>query len=141
MVGVQDLDLPRGFCKIARVMKLLTGKDGHHRGAVLKVAARVGQATTLQKPLHLLYPLEIHNSSGKDGQVPNKETEWNSPTQGDEHALTTDDPPTHDCEQDGSTLPDDDQGATEGSNSKRAPALKAQEHFKQWSTELLDDES
>ena len=120
--------------------KLLTGKDGHHRGAVLKVAARGGRAATLQRPLQLLYPLEIYNSSGKDGQVPNEETKQDSPTQGDEHVLTTDDPSTHNCEQEGSTLPDD-QGATGGSNSKRASALKAQECFKQWLTELLDNKS
>ena len=75
-------------------------RDEHQQEKVLKVAARGGQGTALQRLLQLLYmyPLEIHNSSGKDGQVPNEENEWNSPTQGDEDALTTDDPPTHDCE-------------------------------------------
>ena len=42
VVVVQDTDLPRGFWIIARVMRLLTGKDGHQRRAVLRVAARGG---------------------------------------------------------------------------------------------------
>ena len=77
---IQDTDLPRGFWKIARVMRLLTGKDGHQRGAVLRVAARGGQATTLQRPLQLLYPLKIHDSSGKDDHTPSKEDVQNLPT-------------------------------------------------------------
>jgi len=74
IVVVQDLDLPRGFWKAARVTKLLTGRDGRHRGAVVRVAARGEQATTLQRPLQLLYPLEINCNSDKDG---NKEAEEN----------------------------------------------------------------
>ena len=66
---VQDPDLPRGFWKVARVTRLLTGKDGQHRGAVLRVAARGEQETTLQRPLQLLYPLEINCSSDKDNQA------------------------------------------------------------------------
>ena len=93
MVVVQDPDLPRGFWKIARVMKLLTGKDGHHRGAVLRVATIGGQVVTFQRPLQLLYSLEIHDSSDKDDQAPNEDTEQNSPTHEDEHPLTADDTP------------------------------------------------
>jgi len=59
MVVVQDPDLPRGFWTLAKVMRLLTGHDGHYRGAVLRVASRGGQATTLQRPLQL-YLLEIN---------------------------------------------------------------------------------
>ena len=48
VVVVYDSDVPRGFWKIARVTKLLTGDDGHSRGAILRVAARGEHATTLQ---------------------------------------------------------------------------------------------
>ena len=44
---------------MAKVLSLITGKDGVVRGAVLKVAAQRGPPTTLQRPLQLLYPLEI----------------------------------------------------------------------------------
>ena len=47
MVVVHDSDMPKGFWKIGRVMKLITGKDDQVRGAVLRVAARGEQATTL----------------------------------------------------------------------------------------------
>ena len=47
-VAVYDSDVPRGFWKIARVTKPLTGKDEHSRGAILRVTARGEQATTMQ---------------------------------------------------------------------------------------------
>ena len=61
MVVVHDSDIPRGFWKIGRMTKLITGKDNQVRGAVLRVAARGEQTTTLQRPLQL----EIHCSSSK----------------------------------------------------------------------------
>ena len=37
----------------------ITGRDGVVRGATLKVASKSGLPTILQRPLQLLYPLEI----------------------------------------------------------------------------------
>ena len=54
-----------------------TGKDGHARGVILKVAARGEQATTLQRPLQLLYPLEIHCSTSGDKQPKDKRIKQN----------------------------------------------------------------
>ena len=48
MVLIHDQDHPRGFWKMAKVLSLITGKDGVVRGAVLKVAAQRGPPTTLQ---------------------------------------------------------------------------------------------
>ena len=62
LVLVHDQDHPRGFWKMARVQSLITGKDGVVRGAVLKVASKSGPPTTLQRPLQLLYPLEISSN-------------------------------------------------------------------------------
>ena len=59
IVVVHDQDLPRGCWKLAQVQSLITGRDGVVRGAVLKVASSKGPPTTLQRPLQLLYPLEI----------------------------------------------------------------------------------
>ena len=64
-VVIYDSDVPRGFWKIARVTKPLTGKDEHSRGAILRVVAR-GQATTVQWSLQLLCPLEFHCGSSKN---------------------------------------------------------------------------
>ena len=38
-------DGPRGFWKLARVEKLIAGKDGHTRGAAIRVSANNGQTT------------------------------------------------------------------------------------------------
>ena len=63
MVLVHDQDHPRGFWKMARVQSLITGKDGVARGATLKVASKSGTPTTLQRPLQLLFPLEVSSDS------------------------------------------------------------------------------
>ena len=55
--------------QVGKITKLLMGKDGRARGAILKVSARGNQATTLQRPLQLLYPLEIHCSASKDDEA------------------------------------------------------------------------
>ena len=52
-------DGPRGFWKLAKIERLITGKDERVRGAVIQVPATNGQTTVLQHPLQLFYPLEI----------------------------------------------------------------------------------
>ena len=59
MVLVHDPDHPRGFWRIARVERLITRRDGLVRGAILRLPTKNGWQTTLQRPLQLLYPLEI----------------------------------------------------------------------------------
>ena len=59
IVLIHDQDNPRGFLKLARVQGLITGRDGVVRGATLKVVSKSGLPTILQRPLQLLYPLEI----------------------------------------------------------------------------------
>ena len=41
IVLVHDPDHPRGVWKMAKIQRLLAGKDGLNRGAVLKVANKV----------------------------------------------------------------------------------------------------
>ena len=55
IVLVEDEDQPRGLWILAKVISLIVGKDGHPRGAVLRVSSGSG---TLQRPLQRLYPLE-----------------------------------------------------------------------------------
>ena len=59
IVIVHSADNPRSFWKLGRVKELLTGRDGKIRGAVLRVAGKGRQATTLYRPVQLLYPLEV----------------------------------------------------------------------------------
>ena len=59
IVIVHSADRPRGFWRLGRVKKVLVGRDEKIRGAVLRVASKGRQAKQLQRPLQLLYPLEI----------------------------------------------------------------------------------
>ena len=73
--------------------------------AVLRVAPRGGQANILHRPLQLLYPLKIHDSSGKDDHTPSKEDLQNLTTHEDKHTSSAEDTSTHHCEQDKLTSP------------------------------------
>ena len=57
VVLVHDQDHPWGFWKMARVQKLITGRDGQTCGAVLKLPTNSRRFTTLQRPVQLIYPL------------------------------------------------------------------------------------
>ena len=54
---VEEEDKPRGIWKLARVTSLITGKDGHTRGAILHVPSSGGNGV-LQRPIQRIYPLE-----------------------------------------------------------------------------------
>ena len=47
------------FWKLDRVKEVLVAKDGETRGVVLKVAGRGKGAMLLQRPIQLLYPIEV----------------------------------------------------------------------------------
>ena len=63
--------------KLACIQKLMIGKDGQTRGAVLRVASAKGQSTctVLQHPLQRLYPLEISSSTSGQEEVPDHLTQ------------------------------------------------------------------
>ena len=116
---------------------------------LVRVAARGEQSTTLQRPLQLLYPLEIHCSSSGDDEAKDQNTEQDSthddqstselrvrdreehsPSVGDRFSGTNEDQLTK-C---------DDDSDPRASTLKRVSAKKAQERFKEWSVQLLDDD-
>ena len=61
LVLVHDQDNPRRFWKVTSVQILITGRDGIVHGATLRVGCKSGSPTILQRPLKLIYPLEIHS--------------------------------------------------------------------------------
>ena len=61
--------------KLACIQKLMIGKDGQTRGAVLRVASAKRQSTVLQHPLQRLYPLEISSSTSGQEEVPDHLTQ------------------------------------------------------------------
>ena len=111
IVLVHDQDRPRGFWKIAQVEKLITGKDGLVRGATLRLPTKDGQQTTLQRPLQLIYPLEIEvNPVNKsDAALPGNNPSEDPVELVEPHA-----------------------------RPQRVSASRAQDRFKEWSRELLE---
>ena len=66
IVLVHDDSKPRGFWKLALVEKLVTGRDGLTRGAVLRVSSSGERGSTLQRPLQRLYPLELSSTTATE---------------------------------------------------------------------------
>ena len=62
VVIVHEEGLARGFWKLGRIQSLMIGQDGKTRGATIRLAAK-NRSTSLNRPLRLLYPLEIDSSS------------------------------------------------------------------------------
>ena len=115
IVLVYDQDHPRGFWKMAKVQKLITGRDGQTRGAVLKVANRNGKRATLQRPVQCIYPLGVTQSETFDDEpeapddVQNPELEENRGTE----------PPTR---------------------PQRNSAMKSRNHVRAWTSELMAED-
>ena len=59
VVIVNETGKPRSQWRLGKIVKLLKGKDGHTRGVELEVADKKGERKRLQRPLQLLYSLEI----------------------------------------------------------------------------------
>ena len=114
IVLVHNQDHPKGVWKVARVENLITGRDGLVRGAVLRLPSKSGQLTTLQRPLQLIYPLEItqaerHSANKSDeGEVALRET-----------------PPAND--------PSEEDRVESHSRPQQLSALRARDQFKEWS--------
>ena len=60
IVVVQTEGQPRGFWKLAKVERMITGPDGVTRGAVIRVAGKGKQLKTLSRPVQHLFLLEIN---------------------------------------------------------------------------------
>ena len=76
IVIVHEDGLQRGLWKLGQVEKLITGKDGLARGAVVKsTTPKKGKSTMLRRPLQRLYTLELGshpqwNSTADNSDVP-----------------------------------------------------------------------
>ena len=78
IVIIQETDQLRGFWRLAKIEDLITGSDGQVRGARIRTRTVENRLTYLQRPVQLLYPLEVHswryfNDHGlSDINVPNE---------------------------------------------------------------------
>ena len=68
IVIVHDEHLPRGLWKLGKVETLREGQDGHIRAATVKMGASDGRKVLLNRPVQLLYPLEVRSSEFTSGE-------------------------------------------------------------------------
>ena len=66
IVLVQEADQPKGFWRLAKVEDLIKGSDGQVRGARVRTQTVGNRPTYLQRPVQLLYPLEVHSLTDSD---------------------------------------------------------------------------
>ena len=83
---VHSKKLPRRFWKLGKVEKVIPGRDGLIRGALVRVASRGHQATHLYRPIQLLFPLEMDRCHTADNPT-TTEKETATPTVNLKHIL------------------------------------------------------
>lgn len=76
---VHSEKLPRSFWKLGKVEKVIPGRDGLIRGALVRVASRGRQAIHLYHPIQLLLPLEMDRCHTADNST-TAEEETATPT-------------------------------------------------------------
>ena len=71
VVSVKEDKIPRHNWSMARVQRLVTGRDGKVRAAVIKVHDKRGNLTQMYRPLQKLFPFELENSKEEEeAEVP-----------------------------------------------------------------------
>ena len=70
IVIIHDDAHPRGLWKLGKVEKLITGADGHTRGAAVLVLSSGRHTTILKRPLQRLYPLEVQAEDNLMASLP-----------------------------------------------------------------------
>ena len=99
---------------------MLIGRDGQARGAVVRLPTKNGHRTTLQRPLQLLYLLEISYTDWQDSP-PESENQTSEGAENEQPLINN----------------DDDEHRQ---RPMRCSAQRAQDCCKEWTSQLLDDE-
>ena len=121
IVLVHD-EKPRGFWRLAKVNQLLTGKDGLVRGAVVKVTSGKDKFTELQRPLQLLYPLEVDQFVSQPDEAQQDAEEKRVEDTNTETGVSC-----NESNKDASGVP--------GRRMPRTAANKAREKFQSWNSD------
>lgn len=97
------------------MQKLITGRDGQTRGAVLRVTNKSRRYTTLQRPVQRIYPLGVTQS------------------------VTQDEPEAVDS----ARKPEPEAGKREAelpTRPQRESALRGRDRVRAWTSQLMEDE-
>ena len=121
IVLVHD-EKPRRFWRLAKVNQLLTGKDGLVRGAVVKVTSGKDKFTELQRPLQLLYPLEVDQFVSQPDEAQQDAEEKRVEDTNTETGVSC-----NESNKDASGVP--------GRRMPRTAANKAREKFQSWNSD------
>jgi hypothetical protein len=117
VVIVHDDNLPRGLWKLGKVEELFPGRDGKIRGAAVKLPSTGRQHSTLNRPIQLLYPLEVGGGCNHPtGAIPGDTAE---------PLLLEDETSTQSVEQ-------------QIRRSRRPAARRAEDQIKAWMCDLED---
>ena len=65
--------LQRSFWKLGCVKQLIIGQVGETRGATIRMVNKKGKTTLMNRPVQLLYPLEIHATEKQDYESTERE--------------------------------------------------------------------
>ena len=65
---VHDESLPQSFWKLGCVQKLIVGQDGETRGATVRVINKKGKSALINRPVQLLYLMEIHVTENESSE-------------------------------------------------------------------------
>ena len=62
---VHDEHLPRGEWKLGKIVSVMKDRDNLVRGATVKIGTKDGRNILLNRPIQLLYPLEVQSQELK----------------------------------------------------------------------------
>ena len=123
LVVVHSENQPRGFWKLAKVEETIIGRDGKIRGAILKVSSSNGKPVTLQRPLALLYPLEVNCQDQNTTEANPSENQTEESEDPTEQGLSEGVP----------------REETTSGRPRREAASRAEERVKDWMAVLSDE--
>ena len=116
IVVIHDEDTPRGFWKVGRVEEVFVGRDGHIRGASVRLSSGCG---VLRRPVQRLYPLVLSTEYTTDDHVGDKISPEMQPCDSEHTPLEPQDSNSIDNEQTENTTP--------SSRPRREAAVRAQD--------------
>ena len=115
VVIIREEGLPCSFWRLGCIQGLLVGRDGKTRGATVRITGKNQRLTSLNRPLQLLYPLEVDHSTDLGETSPKPPRESENQDESEEQPIRQ-------------------------SRPQRAAARRGEEKRKVWTRELQDED-